>query len=73
MNEVRKASLTAKAEGKKVAFVSTMGALHKGHLSLVTLAYQHADLVIASVFLNPTHFAKGEDYDIYPRQVEKDC
>lgn len=70
---VRKASLAAKTKGQRVAFVSTMGALHKGHLSLVTLARDHADVVIASVFLNPTHFAEGEDYDRYPRQADEDC
>lgn len=73
VDQVRSASLAAKNENRTVAFVSTMGALHKGHLSLVTLAQEYADLVIASVFLNPTHFAEGEDYDAYPRQVEEDC
>ncbi len=69
---LRKAVKAARREGKTIGFVPTMGFLHAGHMSLVERARRENDLVVVSIFVNPTQFGPNEDYHAYPRDEKRD-
>lgn len=73
INELKGYLVDSKRNGKRVGLVPTMGALHKGHLSLVERCVRENDICVVSVFVNPTQFNDKHDLETYPRTLEADC
>ena len=70
---IRERITAARLKGQKIAFVPTMGFLHQGHLSLLEEGRKRGDLLVLSIFVNPTQFGQGEDFEDYPRDLKRDA
>jgi pantoate--beta-alanine ligase len=73
VDEMQGLAVAARAAGKKIALVPTMGCLHDGHASLMREGRRRGELLVASIFVNPAQFGAGEDFDSYPRDLERDA
>lgn len=72
VSEMQNIAKEYKSHGQTIGFVPTMGALHEGHLKMMELSSEFNDVTVVSIFVNPLQFGPNEDFDAYPRQIDKD-